>query len=125
MLTMLTTNELMNILKPYFKIHKSRLNCFSQILIAPFTVCTVNLVELAQAVVCGSSEGRPIYAYRDFFSGFTGFTFENISKFLLSLFQLQGPWRLSIDRTNWRWGKVDINILMLSIKHGGIAIAIL
>jgi hypothetical protein len=47
----------MNILKPYFKMHKSRLNCFSQILIALFTVRTVNLVELAQAVVCGNSEG--------------------------------------------------------------------
>jgi hypothetical protein len=112
-------NELMNILKPYFKIHKSRLNCFSQILIALFTVRTVNLIELAQAVVCGSSEEAHYRRLQRFFSGFTGFTFENISKFLLSLFQLQGPCRLSMDRTNWRWGKVDINILMLSIKHGG------
>lgn len=29
---------------------------------------------------------------------------------------------LSMDRTNWRWGKRDINILMLSIVYKGIAI---
>jgi len=27
-----------------------------------------------------------------------------------------------MDRTNWRWGKKDINILMLSIVYKGIAI---
>ncbi|HAT8797519.1 TPA: IS4 family transposase, partial [Legionella pneumophila] len=26
------------------------------------------------------------------------------------------------DRTNWRWGKKDINILMLSVVYKGIAI---
>jgi len=32
---------------------------------------------------------------------------------------------LSIDRTNWRWGKQDINILMLSIAYKGIAIPLM
>ncbi len=29
---------------------------------------------------------------------------------------------ISIDRTNWKWGKEDINILMLSVVYKGIAI---
>ncbi|MDW8868421.1 IS4 family transposase, partial [Legionella pneumophila] len=29
---------------------------------------------------------------------------------------------LSMDRTNWRWGKKDINILMVSVVYKGIAI---
>ena len=30
--------------------------------------------------------------------------------------------RLSIDRTNWQWGKSNINFLMLSACYKGIAI---
>lgn len=29
-----------------------------------------------------------------------------------------------MDRTNWRWGKSDINILMLSVVYKGIALPI-
>ena len=32
---------------------------------------------------------------------------------------------LSMDRTNWQWGKKNINILMLSITYKGIAIPLL
>ena len=32
------------------------------------------------------------------------------------------PLILSLDRTNWKWGKKDINILMLSVVYKGIAI---
>ncbi|BCR41286.1 hypothetical protein KHAB170019_21090 [Acinetobacter baumannii] len=36
-------------------------------------------------------------------------------------FQVQ----LTLDRTNWKWGKRNINILMLAIVYRGIAIPIL
>ena len=32
--------------------------------------------------------------------------------------------QLTLDRTNWKWGKRDINILMLAIVYRGIAIPI-
>jgi hypothetical protein len=31
---------------------------------------------------------------------------------------------ISIDRTNWRWGKSDINVLMLSLVYKGIALPV-
>ncbi|MBS0650577.1 MAG: hypothetical protein JSR93_05395 [Verrucomicrobia bacterium] len=31
---------------------------------------------------------------------------------------------LLLDRTNWKWGKTHINILVLSIEHIGIGISI-
>jgi hypothetical protein len=37
---------------------------------------------------------------------------------------MDGQWYLSMDRTNWRWGKSDINILMLGIVFKGTAIPI-
>ncbi|EXW59539.1 hypothetical protein J878_4174 [Acinetobacter baumannii 44467_5] len=33
--------------------------------------------------------------------------------------------QLTLDRTNWKWGKRNINILMLAIVYRGIAIPIL
>ena len=33
--------------------------------------------------------------------------------------------QLNLDRTNWKWGKRNINILMLAIVYRGIAIPIL
>lgn len=35
-----------------------------------------------------------------------------------------GQWHLTIDRTNWKWGDANINILTLAIAFKGIAIPI-
>src|SRR3954451_17053350 len=36
-----------------------------------------------------------------------------------------GPWLLALDRTCWKFGRSDINILMLAIIHNGIAIPVM
>ena len=51
--------------------------------------------------------------------------FDMIAGFIFQLFFLTGgKWYLTIDRTNWQWGKSDINILTLAIAYKGIAIPI-
>lgn len=40
----------------------------------------------------------------------------------LRLFPLGDQYRLILDRTNWKWGKTPINILMLSVAYSGISI---
>jgi hypothetical protein len=37
---------------------------------------------------------------------------------------LETDYELTLDRTNWRWGKKSINILMLAMVYKGIAIPI-
>src|SRR3954469_3629740 len=32
------------------------------------------------------------------------------------------PWHLAIERTNWQFGKTDLNILVLSVAHGNVCI---
>jgi hypothetical protein len=32
------------------------------------------------------------------------------------------PWHLAIDRTNWQFGKIDLNLLVLSLAHGDVCI---
>src|SRR4051794_24646612 len=36
-----------------------------------------------------------------------------------------GPWLLALDRTCWKFGQHDINILMLALIHKGIAIPVM
>src|SRR3954462_7060467 len=36
-----------------------------------------------------------------------------------------GPWLLALDRTCWKFGRYDINILVLAIIHNGIAIPVM
>src|ERR1700685_2209579 len=32
------------------------------------------------------------------------------------------PWHLAIDRTNWQFGKTDLNLLVLSVAHGDVCV---
>ena len=38
-----------------------------------------------------------------------------VARFIVSLFNIKGPVILAVDRTNWKLGKADINILVLAI----------
>jgi hypothetical protein len=43
---------------------------------------------------------------------------------ILSLFGLKKDLPLILDRTNWKWGKKDINIMFISVAYRGIGIPI-
>jgi hypothetical protein len=46
--------------------------------------------------------------------------YAQLAEFVVKLLGLPGPYILALDRTNWKVGAVDINILMLSIVYRGI-----
>jgi hypothetical protein len=48
-----------------------------------------------------------------------------IARFVLALLPHKPPYRLALDRTNWKFGNTDINILVLAIVYQGLAIPIL
>src|SRR2546430_15258393 len=51
--------------------------------------------------------------------------FDMIAGFIFQLFFLTGgKWNFTIDRTNWQWGKSDINILTFAIAYKSIDISI-
>jgi hypothetical protein len=50
------------------------------------------------------------------------FDYRQISQLIFNIFSIKV--QLTLDRTNWKWGKRDINILMLAIVYRGIAIPI-
>jgi hypothetical protein len=59
-----------------------------------------------------------------FFAGYL-INYDQIARFIFKIFFIQGgSWYLTMDRTNWRWGEADINVLMLGIAYKGAAIPI-
>lgn len=114
-------SELRTILSHFFDWHKCRLDCLGQIIQALFVVRTINLTQVASAF---KSEVKEESSYRRVCRFFTGFTID-MSKIVLlifRLFPLGDKCTLILDRTNWKWGKIPINILMLSISYRGIGI---
>ena len=44
---------------------------------------------------------------------------------LVRLFPVgEAPWYVTLDRTHWRFGKTDLNFLILGIAHQGIALPV-
>lgn len=48
-----------------------------------------------------------------------------IAQFIFALLPHQPPYRLVMDRTNWKFGSTDINILVLAIVYKGVAFPLL
>lgn len=121
---MLKTSELRSILGVHFTWHKSRLDCFLQILIGLFIVRTVNLREIALAM---ESRAKVESRYRRLKAFFTHFKINRVqvARWIFKLFVNDSKKvYLAIDRTNWYFGKKKINVFALSIAHEGVAIPI-
>lgn len=115
-------SELREILGKEFNWHKSRLDCFAQMLLALFTVRSVNLSEIAVAMQSEALIESRYKRIKRFFAHFE-LDFTCISRWIYALFfSPNQSVYLAIDRTNWYWGKSKINIFMLTVCYEGIAI---
>ena len=77
---------------------------------------SVNLNKLACVVFGDALQSSRYRRIQRFFSKFP-LDYQQIAGFIFKLFFVSdGQWYLSMDRTNWRWGKSDINIRPLSLN---------
>jgi len=115
-------NELEANLKDTFGWHKSRIRCLVQIIVGLIAVRSVNLKELACAFM-GESELNSHYRRLQRFFAQVRFPRHTLANLLLGLFySADEKVYLSMDRTNWKWGKANINLLVLSACYRGVAI---
>jgi hypothetical protein len=117
------TNELTKILNQNFIWSKPRIECFVNILLALLCTKTVNLTKLTCFIASKSKISSRYRRLQRFFQNFKIDT-DLISRFIYQLFGFDKVY-LTLDRTNWKWGKSHINILMLGIVYKGTAIPIL
>lgn len=101
--------------------NKARIACLIEILQGLFLVRTVNLTQIAETF---QTEAKTNSSYRRIQRFFQNFVFDMgfIVVLVCRFFMLGEKCVLIMDRTNWKWGKTHINILMLSVEHFGIGI---
>ena len=115
-------NELEDRLKQALDWHKSRVQCLTQIILGLIAVRSVNLKELACAVSGQAQIDSNYRRLQRFFSQVT-FPRQVVARLIAGLFFLpEEPVYLSLDRTNWQWGKLNINLLVLSVCYKGAAL---
>ncbi|NOS73697.1 MAG: IS4 family transposase [Methyloglobulus sp.] len=120
----LQINELVTILNQHFAWNKARMDCFVGMLIGLLKTRNINLVEMATGF---ASEALPGSRYRRIqrFIHSYWLDYDKVAEFVMSLFGFKDtPFYLAMDRTNWQWGKKNLNILMLAVVYKGVAVPV-
>lgn len=117
-------SELRDILGGFLVWNKARLDCFTRMLLALFAVRTVNLRELALAFASDVQIDSRYKRLKRFLAQ-CDIDPLVIGRWIFRLFFEEGKsFYVTIDRTNWFWGKSKINILLVGIAYEGLAIPI-
>ncbi len=111
------------ILNKSLKWNKSHLKCFALIMLVIILKQTCNLSSASKALPIKCLPQSFYRRMQRFFAG-QYFDYRQISQLIFNMFSFDQV-QLTLDRTNWKWGKRNINILMLAIVYRGIAIPIL
>ncbi len=105
------------------KLHRSRLEFLSLLMIALVQAKTVNLASLV-GLMEGKAQADSFYRRAQRFFQMMCLPDEVVLRYALQLHP-QKSYGLCLDRTNWKFGKLDINILTLAYAHEGVAIPLL
>lgn len=117
-------SPLINVLTPTFSWHGARITFMAQFLVALIRVKTVNFTQIATAF-CGTAQ--PDSSYRRiqrFFKDFS-LTRAQVAAAVIRWLPIGEKWLLCLDRTNWKFGSLNINILVLAVAYRGVAIPLL
>jgi len=117
-------NDLTELFKGKTGWHRARVKFFVSFICSMCKLQTVSFVKLSQGFEGNASQESNHRRIQRFFAEFI---VDNhlIARLVFSLLPSEPPYRLSLDRTNWKFGKCDINILMLSVCYKGVGIPIL
>ena len=113
--------ELQLLLSKYFNLSGHNLECLSFFVIGMFMVQTINLAKLSKTFsTAAKSESN--YKRLQRFIGRLKFADKALFLMVCKVFNLTGPLTLCMDRTNWKFGKIHINYLVVSIAYKGVSI---
>jgi hypothetical protein len=119
------TKHLEVLLKKEFNFHLARIKFMAIFLCIVFVAKSTNLAKIAGLMPDNTEIESRYRRCQRFFSDFK-IEENRIAKFLMKLYPgNKNKIFLAMDRTNWKFGKHDINILTLCITHEGIAFPVM
>jgi hypothetical protein len=117
------TTELSRILKEHLGWHKARTRFAAAFVLAVIKLRTVTFTSLALVMNPFVKPESNLRRIQRFFSGFN-IDPDTFARLLVSLVPEQDDLLVTLDRTYWRVGRIEINILMFAIAHQGVAFPI-
>jgi hypothetical protein len=117
-------SDLYNILQKELPINSSRLKFIVLLIIAMLKVQNVCLNRVAQAIESKAELPSILRRIQRFFAKFD-LCGDLIARLLYKMLPIQGSLSLTLDRTNWKYGQKNINILFLGIIYKGMSLPIL
>lgn len=122
---MLDTKHLEVLLKKEFNFHLARIKFMALFLCIVFIAKSTNLAKIAGLMPDDTKIDSRYRKCQRFFSDFK-IEENKIANFLMKLYPgNKNKIFLAMDRTNWKFGKHNINILSLCITHEGIAFPVM
>lgn len=113
-------------LKEFFgdKMNLARIKFFGLFISSLCKVQTVCFEKLACGFGCDAKAESSLRRIQRFISEYS-LNSDLVARFIFSLLPHEPPYRLALDRTNWKLGTKNINILTLGIVYKGVAFPIL
>ncbi len=106
------------------KMNLARIKLITLLLTSLCKVQTVNLQKLATAFETTAESLSSMRRIQRFLACYP-LDFDLLARIVFRLLPHPGPYVLSMDRTNWRFGCFDINALVLGITYRGVAFPLL
>lgn len=102
----------------------ARIKFLSLFIIALCKVQTVCFEKIATGFDCSVQKTSSLRRIQRFIASYV-LDIDLISKLVFALLPHEPPYILTMDRTNWKFGSVDINILAIGIVYQGVAFPII
>lgn len=102
----------------------ARIKLLAFVLHALCVVQAVSLHKIASAMPTSVERDSNLRRLQRFLAGYA-LNLDIIAKVIFALLPVKTGLVLSLDRTNWKFGEVNINILMLGVTHKGVAFPLL
>jgi len=120
---MYNVNELENLFHHFFHWNRARIRCIVPLIIGMIQLGTVNLSKIA-ATFPGTAQSASHYKRLQRLFRHFPLDLNQIARFIAHLIPLL-PFKLTLDRTNWKLGSYNLNFLVLAIVYRGIAFPLL
>lgn len=106
------------------KMNRARIKFMALMITALCKVQTVSFERLAQVFDTRASTGSNLRRIQRFMAGYV-LDRDLICRMIFSLLPTKPPYGLILDRTNWKFGQTNLNILVLSVVYKGLSFPIL
>jgi len=105
---------LLETLRPHFALSKTRLETLAVVLVGLANGRTVNLSHLASQFPGDAQHGSNYRRLQRFFQ-FVRLDGDIAARLVVRMLNLERPKLLALDRTNWKLGSRDVNMLVLAV----------